>query len=97
MSNPCAKKMTPQTAYEVYANSNQTWIYYVLKKYWSAEREEKQPMYARWHCLVVSPACPKGEYGDVYKWSVLDGTHKLDHNPLCPDNKTTGEADETAS
>lgn len=81
--NPCAKKTTPESAYEVYANDDQTWVYYVLKKYWSPEREETQPLYARWYCLVVSPMCPKGEYGDTYKHSVLRGTHLI-ANPLIP-------------
>ena len=82
-TNPCLKTVTPQTAYEVYANADQSWIYYVLKKYWSPEREEKQPLFARWHCMVISPTCPRGEYGDVYKRSVLDGTHLI-ANPLIP-------------
>ena len=81
--NPCAKTMTPQTAYEVWSNGN--WTYYVLKKYQSPEKEGKNP-YARWYCMVQSPIAPKGEYGDVYVANVKQGTHQIDnplHRSLC--------------
>jgi len=41
------------------------WTWYVLKKYQSQEKEDKNE-YARWFCLVKSPYVPNGEYGDVY-------------------------------
>ena len=83
--NPCAKTMTPQTAYEVWQSLNGQWTYFVLKKYQSPEKEAQNP-YARWYCMVTSPITPKGEYGDVYASTVKQGTHKIDnplHHTLC--------------
>lgn len=78
--NPCTKRVEPEQAYEVWQSYDESWTYYVLKKYQSPEQEAKNP-YARWHCMVQSPATPKGEYGDVYVSSVKSGTHQVD-NPL---------------
>jgi hypothetical protein len=51
-----------------------------LKKYQTPENEAKNP-YARWFCIVTSPATPKGEYGDVYVKTVTLGTRQID-NPF---------------
>jgi hypothetical protein len=64
MSNPCAKKVTPEQAYEVWQHPD-GFTYYVLKKYQTPEMEAKN-LYARWYCLVTSPVVPNGEYGDCY-------------------------------
>lgn len=78
--NLCSKRVTPENAYEVWQSYNGTWTYFVLKKYQSPQMETKNP-YARWYCMVQSPATPKGEYGDVYVSTVKQGTTRID-NPL---------------
>ena len=78
--NPCAKKVSPENAYEVWQSFDGRWTYYVLKKYQSPEKEAKNP-YARWYCKVQSPVTPKGEFGDIYISSVKKGTRPVD-NPL---------------
>ena len=60
--NPCSKRVTPETAYEVWQSSDGTWTYFVLKKYQTPDKEAKNS-YARWYCLVKSPIVPQGEYG----------------------------------
>lgn len=79
-ANPCAKRVTPEMAYEVWQSYNGTFTYFVLKKYQSPKNEAKNP-YARWHCMVQSPITPKGEYGDCYVSTVKRGTSRVD-NPL---------------
>ena len=79
-NNPCAKRVTPETAYEVWQSYNGTFTYFVLKKYQSPENEAKNP-YATWYCCVKSPVVPNGEYGDVYVSTVKRGTRPID-NPL---------------
>ena len=79
-TNPCAKKVTPENAYEVYQNASGKWSYFVLKKYQSPQKEEGNP-FARWFCLVKSPVTPRGEYGDAYVSAVKQGTHLI-ANPL---------------
>lgn len=84
-SNPCAKRVSPENAYEVWQSYSGDWTYFVLKKYQSPENEAKNP-YARWYCMVTSPVTPKGEYGDVYVTTVKIGTHQVDnpmHHFLC--------------
>ena len=78
--NPCSKRVTPETAYEVWQSYNGSWTYFVLKKYQTPEKEASN-LYARWYCLVQSPITPKGEYGDVYVATVKNGTHRV-LNPL---------------
>jgi hypothetical protein len=83
--NPCAKKVIPEEAYEVWQSFDGGWTYFVLKKYQSPEQEAKNT-YARWYCLVKSPAVPRGEYGDVYVSTVKRGTQQTDnplHRTLC--------------
>ena len=76
MKNECGKRVTKDNAYEVWQNDKPfqisgevfdigTWTYYVLKKYQSPDKEA-QNEFARWHCLVVTPIVPEGEYGDCY-------------------------------
>src|SRR5436305_9744156 len=86
--NLCAKKMPPEQAYEVYSDGE--WTYFVLKKYQSPEKEKDNP-FARWYCMTISPLTPKGEYGDAYVSTVLQGTHLI-ANPLV---QTSGEDDGT--
>ena len=79
--NPCAKTVTPETAYEVWQSYDGSWTYYVLKKYQSPEKEAQNP-YARWYCRVTSPmTTERGDYGDVYVSTVKRGTGQID-NPL---------------
>ena len=78
--NPCAKKVTPENAYEVWQSFDGSWTYFVLKKYQSPEKEAKNP-YAIWYVLTKSPYVPNGEFGDIYVSTVKRGTHQID-NPL---------------
>ena len=78
--NPCSKRVTPETAYEVWQSYDGSWTYFVLKKYQSPEKEAQNP-FARWFCMIQSPAAPRGEYGDVYVAIVKEGTRHID-NPL---------------
>ncbi len=85
--NPCAKRVAPENAYEVWQSYDGTWTYFVLKKYQSSEKEAQNP-YARWYCMVRSPATTaRGDVGDVYVATVKDGTYQVIHNlfalPLC--------------
>ena len=83
--NPCARRVPPEHAYEVWQSFNGQWTYFVLKKYQSPEKEATNP-YARWYCMVTSPITPKGEYGDVYIATVKQGTRQIDnplHRTLC--------------
>ena len=79
-NNPSAKRVTPETAYEVWQSPDGRWTYFVLKKYQSPEKEAQNP-FARWFCMIQSPAAPNGEYGDVYVAIVKEGTRHID-NPL---------------
>ena len=92
--NPCAKKVTPENAHEVWQSFDGNWTYFVLKKYQSPEKEAQNP-YARWYCKVLSPATPRGEYGDVYVSSVKSGTRKV-NNPLTRQDNQTTETEQTA-
>ncbi len=78
--NPCRKRVPPERAYEVWQSFDGSWTYFVLKKYQSPQKEAQNP-YARWYCMVTSPATPKGEFGDVYVSTVKRGTRAVD-NPL---------------
>src|SRR5207302_5892942 len=80
--NPCAKRVTPETAYEVWQSYDGRWTYFVLKKYQSPEKEANNP-FARWLCNVVSPmTSERGDTGDVYVADIKRNAVKLDHNPL---------------
>jgi hypothetical protein len=77
--NLCSKRVTPETAYEVWQNGMHT--YWVLKKYQAPEQELKN-VYARWHCAVISPNTGKTfNYGDTYVRNITVGGHKI-ANPL---------------
>lgn len=78
--NPCAKTVKPAQAYEVYQTFDGACTYYVLRKYQTPTKEAQNP-FARWYCMVISPACPKGEYGDSYVSTVRNGTILI-ANPL---------------
>ena len=95
MKNPCGRTVTPENAYAVYQDGRGEWTWFVLKHYQTEERATDNP-YARYYCFVTSPMCPKGEYGDVYRVTVLTD-NRLIANPFCTDDKTTGGHDEIAS
>ena len=77
--NLCTKRMTPETAYEVWQNG--TFTYWVLKKYQAPEQEAKN-LHARWYCAVVSPFTGKTfQYGDTYVREITVGGFKI-ANPL---------------
>ncbi len=83
--NPCAKRVTPETAYEVWQSYNGTFTYFVLKKYQSPEKEAQNP-YARWLVFVKSPVYPNGWPEDGYVSSIKRGTRQIDnplHRSLC--------------
>jgi len=81
--NPCGKTVTPEHAYEVWASADETWLWFVLKKYKSPESEAKDP-FARYSCAVQSPMTNgRFEYGDVYVAEVKNGNHRI-VNPLQP-------------
>ena len=63
MKNECAKTRPVTNPYEVWSNGS--WVWKVLKKYQTPEKEASNP-YSRWFCMVSSPYCPDGEMGDVY-------------------------------
>lgn len=57
---------------EVYATSNKSWIWLVMKHYQKPENEVKNP-YARVMCRVLSPIVgyDRGELGDVYLKDIM--------------------------
>jgi hypothetical protein len=60
--NLCGKTVKRENAYEVWQTLDESWTWYVLKKY---QADDNKP-YARAFCEVVSPYCPDGELGDTY-------------------------------
>jgi hypothetical protein len=72
MKNLCAKMRKPDNPYEVWSNG--TWTWKVLKKW---QGDDSKP-YARWFCLVITPMCPDGEYGDVYVSEILEQAVRID-------------------
>ena len=98
--NPCSKTVKPEQAYEVWQVEEHpdyggTWIWYVLKKYQTPDREA-QNEYARWLCYVTSPYSPHGDYGDTYITAITEaGAVKLDSNPLVQTSGGEHEASQT--
>jgi hypothetical protein len=83
--NPCAKRVTPETAYEVWQSYDGRWTYFVLKKYQSPEKEATNP-FAKWLVFVKSPAYPTGWQEDGYVSTIKRGTRRVDnplHRTLC--------------
>ena len=83
--NPCAKRVTPENAYEVWQSYDGRWTYFVLKKYQSPEKEAANPL-ARWLVFVKSPAYPNGWTEDGYVSTIKRGTQQVDnplHRTLC--------------
>lgn len=81
MKNPCGKTVTPEIAYEVWANGDETWKWFVLKKYKTEENTVKDP-FARYYCAVQSPMTNGHyDYGDVYATEVKNGNRQI-ANPL---------------
>lgn len=72
MPNPYNRQRTKDNPYEIWETPDGTWKYYVLRKY----KKEVKTDYDYWYCCVVSPMTPRGEYGDVYAKTVMDGTWK---------------------
>ena len=93
--NPCAKRVTPETAYEVWQSYDGRWTYFVLKKYQSPEKEAANP-FARWLVFVKSPAYPNGWTEDGYVSSIKRGTRHID-NPLAPGTLVGPLIDQTAA
>ena len=78
--NPCAKRVTPEEAYEIWQSFDGLWTYFCLKKYQSPEKEAKN-VNARWFCFVKHPGTSTGDYGDVYISTIKQGTYRVE-NPL---------------
>ena len=75
--NPCAKTVTPENAYQVWADASEQWKWFVLRKYQSPEHEALNP-YSRWYCAVQSPMTNgRFDYGDVYASNVKGGNHLI--------------------
>jgi hypothetical protein len=82
-NNPCARRVSPEHAYEVYATLDFSWVFYVLKKYQSPAGEAKNP-YARWYCATSSPLTyGELEFGDIYAADIKRDA-QLIFNPLRP-------------
>ena len=75
--NPYGKMRKRDNPYEVWATSDGTWKWYVLKKW---QLDDNKP-YARWFCLVTSPIVPEGEYGDVYVSEIKQNARKVFEDP----------------
>lgn len=60
--NLCAKTRKPDDPYEIWASSDGSWEWHVLKKW---QIDDDKP-YGRWFCKVYTPIVPNGEMGDVY-------------------------------
>ncbi len=76
MSNPCAKTVSREKAYEVWQSLDGSWTWYVRKKWQSPQQEAKNP-YARWYCDVVTPIVPEGETGDVYVREITANARRI--------------------
>jgi hypothetical protein len=80
-----SKRPTKDTPLEVWWSPD-GWEWRVLRKW---QKNDDKP-YARWACFVTSPACPSGEFGDVYVVDIKWGTswHRAatkQTSPACPD------------
>lgn len=77
--NPCAKRVTPEEAYEVYGDEySTTWV---LKKYKNPLEEEKD-RYAKWYIASRSAGTfGSYEYGDCYAANIKNNYPEID-NPL---------------
>jgi hypothetical protein len=94
--NLCAKRVTPEEAYEVWQSFDGLYTYFILKKYQSPEKEAQNP-FARWLVFVKSPAYPNGWPEDAYVTSVKQGTRQVDnplHRSLCVKGTSTHTLDE---
>lgn len=79
MKNLCAKTRPDNNPYEIWATSDGSWQWHVLKKYQTPEKEAENP-YARWFCRVISPFTPKGELGDVYVREIKESASLIETN-----------------
>src|SRR5205807_1248652 len=80
--NPCAKRVTPEMAYEVWQSLNGDFTTFVLKKNKLPEQEAKDP-YAIWYVATQSPGTfGSYDYGDSYTAEVKRNMILID-NPLC--------------
>ena len=62
MKNTCGKTVKPSEAYQIWQTPDKSWTWKVCKM-WQAD--DNKP-FARWFCLVTSPFCLDGEWGDCY-------------------------------
>ena len=76
--NECGKMRKFDDPYEVWKSFDGQWVWNVLKKYQSPEKEAKNP-YARWFCFVKSPFVPGGEYGDTYIRDIVSSARKVEN------------------
>ena len=60
---------------ETWKTSDGTWTWEVLSK--NNFKDDKPNKYARWFCNVVSPMCPNGEMGDVYREEIKNSATKV--------------------
>jgi hypothetical protein len=66
VKNTKGKTVKRENAYEVFATTDLSWVWYVLKHWSSSEKEATDP-YARVFCEVFSPmTAPGSDLGDVY-------------------------------
>ncbi len=92
--NPCARRVTPDAAYEVWRSNDGLFTTYVLKKYQTPEKEAQNP-WAKWYCATSSPGTHgRLEYGDAYVATVKRDAHKLDYNPLAKTSVLCNECHE---
>lgn len=70
MKNLQGKTRKDTNPYEVWVTPDGAWTWYVLKKYQSPDKE-KENVYARWFCKVISPITPEGELGDCYVKEIM--------------------------
>jgi hypothetical protein len=76
MKNPHAKmvkKPYELNAYEVWQSFDDSWMWFILKKW---QLKDDKP-YARWFCLVKTPIVPEGEMGDVYVSEIKENATRI--------------------
>ena len=82
LTNPSAKRVTPEEAYECFYRAADDATIWVLKKYQSPEKESAN-QYATWYVAVKSISTYGSyEYGDTYAHNLIASANKID-NPLC--------------
>lgn len=64
-----------ENAYEVWQSRDGLWVWYVLKKYQSPEKEKENP-FARWFVSVDSPFVIN-EMGDTYVEDIVSNAIRI--------------------